>query len=75
MIVENAWRILQISRVMSAPGAEQAMDGRHDQQQERQAVMHQAYREELVERIGRAVREEGGYRWRSQSIPPILLVS
>lgn len=35
------------------------MDGQHNQQRERQTVMHHAYREELVERIGRAVREDG----------------
>jgi AraC-like DNA-binding protein len=35
------------------------MDGRDDQQREREAVMRQAYQEELVERIGRAVHEDG----------------
>jgi hypothetical protein len=35
------------------------MDGRDDQQRERQVVIQHAYREELVERIGRAVREDG----------------
>ena len=35
------------------------MDGRNEQQRERQAVMQHAYREELVERIGRVVREDG----------------
>jgi len=35
------------------------MDVIDDQQREREAVMRQAYREELVERIGRAVREDG----------------
>ena len=35
------------------------MDGQDDQRRERKAVVQQAYREELVERIGRAVREEG----------------
>src|SRR2546423_860571 len=42
-----------------ATGEEMAMNGRDDQQRERQAVMQQAYREELVERIGRAVHEDG----------------
>ena len=36
-----------------------AMGGQDDQQRERQALMQQAYREELVELIGRAVREDG----------------
>ena len=35
------------------------MDGREDQQREREAMMQQAYHEELVERIRRAVREDG----------------
>ncbi|WP_236031550.1 AraC family transcriptional regulator [Ktedonospora formicarum] len=36
-----------------------AMDGRDAQQRERQAMMQQAYREELIERIGRTVHEDG----------------
>lgn len=35
------------------------MDGRDGKPQERQAVIQHAYREELVERIGRAVRKDG----------------
>ncbi|HET8843861.1 MAG TPA: AraC family transcriptional regulator, partial [Ktedonobacteraceae bacterium] len=35
------------------------MDGRNEQQRKRQAAMQQAYREELVERIERAVQEDG----------------
>lgn len=35
------------------------MNGRDDQQRERQAVIQHAYREELVERIGRAVQKDG----------------
>lgn len=35
------------------------MDGRDDQRREREAVMQQAYREELVERIERTVRFDG----------------
>ncbi|BCL78895.1 AraC family transcriptional regulator [Ktedonobacteria bacterium brp13] len=35
------------------------MDARDDQRRERQTVMQQAYREELVERIGRVVPEDG----------------
>jgi AraC-like DNA-binding protein len=35
------------------------MDARDDQRRERQAVMQQAYREELVERIGQVVPEDG----------------
>jgi hypothetical protein len=36
------------------------MDVRDDQRRERKAVMQQASREELVERIGRVVREDRG---------------
>jgi AraC-like DNA-binding protein len=42
-----------------ATGEKMSMDGRDGQQRERKAVMQQAYREELVERIGRVVREDG----------------
>ena len=35
------------------------MDGRDDQQREHEAVIRQAYHEELLERIGRAVSEDG----------------
>src|SRR5579859_4587620 len=60
MIVENDWRILQIFQMDERATREGVpMDVRDDQQREREAVMRQAYREELVERIGRAVREDG----------------
>jgi AraC-like DNA-binding protein len=60
MIVENDWRILQIFQMDERATQEGVlMDVRDDQQREREAVMRQAYREELVERIGRAVREDG----------------
>src|SRR5579859_6217773 len=60
MIVENDWRILQIFQTYERATQEGVpMDVRDGQQQEREAMMRQAYREELVERIGRAVREDG----------------
>jgi AraC-like DNA-binding protein len=60
MIVENDWRILQIFQLDERATREGVpMDGRDDQQREREAVMRQAYHEELVERIGRAVSFDG----------------
>src|SRR4051812_42852189 len=60
MIVENDWRILQIfPEGQESTGKDMTMDGQKNQQQELQTVMQYAYREELVERIGRAVREDG----------------
>jgi AraC-like DNA-binding protein len=59
MIVENDWRILQMFPINARATQEGGpMDGRDDQQREREAVMRQAYCEELVERIGRVVHED-----------------
>jgi AraC-like DNA-binding protein len=60
MIVENDCLILQIFRVSDGESGEEVpMSVMILQQAEREALRVQANREELVERIGRAVREDG----------------
>src|SRR5260370_15510020 len=60
MIVENHCLILQIFPMSDGETREEvAMDVMIHQQVEREAKRVQANREELVERIGRAMREDG----------------
>src|SRR5438067_1767782 len=60
MIVENACLILQIFQMSDRETREEVpMNVMIHQQAEREAELMQANREELVERIGRAVREDG----------------
>jgi AraC-like DNA-binding protein len=55
MIVQNHYRILQTLMV----DEESKLDSKHSQPVRRDAQLVQAQREELVERIGRAIRENG----------------
>ena len=56
----NDWLILQIFQIGDGETrAEVAMDVRNQQPSEREAERMQAHREELVERIARAVPEDG----------------
>src|SRR5437588_2963494 len=60
MIVENDCLILQIFEMSDRETREEvAMDVMNNQQAEREAELMQANREELVERIARAMREDG----------------
>src|SRR5437879_6377809 len=60
MIVENDWLILQIFPMDDGETREEVpMDVMNHQQAEREAELMQANREELVERIGRAMCEDG----------------
>jgi hypothetical protein len=59
-ILENRCTILQILEIGDARTSEEVtMDWMNHPQVEREARMAQASREELVERIARAVREDG----------------
>src|SRR5947209_14494602 len=60
MIVENACLILQIFQMSDRETREEVpMNVMIHQQAEREAELMQANHEELVERIGRALREDG----------------
>jgi hypothetical protein len=60
MIVENDWLILHILQMDDGETSEEVpMDVMNHQQAEREAELMQANREELVERITRAMREDG----------------
>src|SRR5437867_1605804 len=60
MIVENDWLILQIFPMDDGETREEVlMDVMNHQQAEREAQLMQANREELVERIARALRADG----------------
>src|SRR2546430_15397571 len=60
MIVENACLILQIFQMSDRETREEVpMNVMIHQREEREAQRVQAEREELVERIGRAIREDG----------------
>ena len=60
MIVENDCLILQIFQMSDRETREEVpMNVMIHQQAEREAELMQANREELVERIGRALREDG----------------
>src|SRR6266566_9263510 len=60
MIVENDCLILQIFQMSDGETREEVpMDFMNHQQAEREAELMQANREELVERIARAIREDG----------------
>jgi hypothetical protein len=60
MIIENACLILQIFQMSDGETREEVpMDVMNQQQAEREAQLLQANREELVERIARAIREDG----------------
>src|SRR5262245_34597546 len=60
MIVENDCLILQVFQMSDGETREEVpMDVRKHQQAEREARRVQANREELVERLARAIREDG----------------
>src|SRR5262245_66142486 len=76
MIVQHHWMILQITgRVVAGTTEEATMDTTSHQLSAREAQRAQVSRDELAERIARAVREDGtvdpldGLRLRRASLP------
>ena len=79
MIVQDDWMILQITAIDGAGASKGAdMESMDSQQSAREERMAQANRDELVDRIARAIREDGtveplpGLRFRRVSSPTEL---